>query len=456
MGARSPLGLSPRSRSLAALALLNASAPLSVGLTGLARLREALSPAPQNRAHTRPAKQPRTVLISGLRMTKALILARAFAEAGHRVIGCESEDYPFSAHRFSRALNAFETLPRHDDPAYAESLFDLIERREVDVFVPVTSPAGSLIDSALIPRVPERCRVLHADPSVIARLDDKAAFAQAASEAGLRVPTTQRITSAREALDFDYAAHPRPFILKSIAYDPVGRLDLTRYPMDDRAEMERRITALPISEDNPYVLQEFIPGQEYCTHGFFREGQLRVHCVCRSSAFQVNYAANTRPDIREWVERFGRALNLTGQASFDFIEADDDGAIYAIECNPRTHSAITLFAGDDRLATAYLDDDPDLREDPPIEPRLDAAPSYWAAHQLWRVIDPKGKEGERPRHLADLLEGRDAVFDPRDPLPFLALHHVHIPALLMQALAKGEDWHRIDFNIGKLVKAGGD
>ncbi len=48
------------------------------------------------------------------------------------------------------------------------------------------------------------------------------------------------------------------------------------------------------------------------------------------------------------------------------------------------------------------------------------------------------------------------MLDARDPLPFLMLHHWHIPLLLLRALATGRDWLRIDFNIGKLVQAGGD
>ena len=55
-----------------------------------------------------------------------------------------------------------------------------------------------------------------------------------------------------------------------------------------------------------------------------------------------------------------------------------------------------------------------------------------------------------------VASGRDAVFDWRDPLPFFMLHHVHVPLLLLGALRERRDWIRIDFNIGKLVQAGGD
>ena len=55
-----------------------------------------------------------------------------------------------------------------------------------------------------------------------------------------------------------------------------------------------------------------------------------------------------------------------------------------------------------------------------------------------------------------VLRGKDAIFDLDDPLPFLLVHHLQIPALLWRALLGGRDWIRIDFNIGKLVEPAGD
>ena len=49
--------------------------------------------------------EPRTVLVSGGKMTKALQLARSFHRAGHRVVLVESRKYRFTGHRFSRAVD---------------------------------------------------------------------------------------------------------------------------------------------------------------------------------------------------------------------------------------------------------------------------------------------------------------------------------------------------------------
>lgn len=459
--------IQPAAKSLAAVTALQMSLPLTLGITmglGLRSLASrprtiAQEPLQQEEETDEPdTRRPLRVLISGAKMTKALVLARAFSAAGHLVFISESPSYPFAAHRFSEAVTQFLKLPDSESPHYPGALKRHIIHYSIDVYVPVTSPAGSLRDSELVPELEGLCAVLHAGPDVITSLDDKGAFAEAANEAGLRVPKTVTVRSAGEVLSYDFAGETRPFILKRIAYDPIGRLDLTALPMAEQANMESYVKSLGISEANPYVLQEFIVGTEYCTHGFFRSGQLRVHCCCQSSPFQVNYEHIDEPKIREWVEQFGRSLDLTGQASFDFIKADDDGEVYAIECNPRTHSAITLFANDDRLAAAYLDDEPDFAL--PIEPLDNAKLTYWTAHELWKLASSLRRSTDRVQAVGDVIStlahGRDAVFDPRDPLPFLLLHHVHIPALLLRSGAQGRDWHRIDFNIGKLVQAGGD
>ena len=175
-----------------------------------------------------------------------------------------------------------------------------------------------------------------------------------------------------------------------------------------------------------------------------------AYVCCPSSAFQVNYLSVDHPEIEKWVRSFVAALEITGQVSFDFIERDD-GSVVAIECNPRTHSAITVFQDLPRLADAYLDELPG--EQLPLVPAATSRPTYWLYHELWRMISDPRRVRER---LGVIREGRDAVFDSTDPLPYLLLPHLHIPLLLLRNLLNGRPWTRIDFNIGKLVEPGGD
>ena len=431
------LGMVPK--TLGVEALLLAALPVNLGLTAAALLRSTIRPAPRE-----VADRPRTVMISGGKMTKALQLARSFHRAGHRVILVESAKYRFTGHRFSRAVDTFHAVPKPQDPGYAQALLDVVRAEGVDVYVPVCSPAASYHDAVAEPLLAPYCEVIHCDADTIRMLDDKYEFATAAASLGLTVPDTHRITDPDQVTDFAFERHPGDYVLKSIAYDPVHRLDLTRLPAPDTSGFAH---SKPIAEANPWILQEFVKGQEYCTHSTVRDGEVQVYCCCESSAFQLNYEMVDKPEIEQWVRSFVGALKLTGQVSFDFIE-DVDGTVRAIECNPRTHSAITMFYNHPDLARAYLDSGV-----PTIRPRPDSKPTYWIYQELWRLLSDPRSVRERVRVIG---AGKDAIFDWTDPLPFLLVHHVQIPLLLLGNLRQLKDWIRVDFNIGKLVEPAGD
>ncbi|MEU0498441.1 ATP-grasp enzyme [Mycobacterium sp. NPDC006124] len=414
--------------------------PVDLALTAVALLVGRRNPLAQSTDGVR-----KTVLISGGKMTKALQLARSFHSAGHRVVLVESAKYRFTGHRFSRAVDAFHCVPEPTAEGYAEALRDVAVLERVDVFVPVSSPAGSLPDAKAGELIRDFCDVVHVDAATVRMLDDKTEFSLTAGSLGLRVPDFHRITDPQQVVDFDFPPG-RTYILKRIAYNPVGRMDLTPLSAQTPDRNAAFARSLPISLDDPWILQEFVEGQEYCTHGTVRNGRLQVYGCCESSAFQINYADVDKPEIRSWVERFTSALDITGQASFDFIEAAD-GHAYAIECNPRTHSAITMFYDHPEVAAAYLDEG-----HPVITPLPGARPTYWIYHEVWRLLT----QPNRAARLATILGGKDAIFAWWDPLPYLLVHHLQIPSLLLANLWARRGWSRIDFNIGKLVEPGGD
>ena len=431
--------MNARLKSVGALGLLTAALPANAVLTAVALL---------TRRGPRRAQPdaPKTVLLSGGKMSKTLALARGFHRAGHRVVLCETAKYRLTGHRFSRAVDAFHVVPSPEDRGYAEALLEVVRREGVDVYVPVCAPAASVPDARARALVDGHCEVIHVDGETIATLDDKATFCATAAELGLPVPDAHRITDPRQVLDFAFPPGAE-YILKSIPYDPVRRMDLTRLPRPTPEETAAFVAALPISEAHPWVLQEFLAGSEFCTHSTVRDGEVRLHCTCASSAYQLNYEHLEIPEVEAWARRFVGALRLTGQVSLDLIRGAD-GEYRAIECNPRTHSAITMFYDHPDLAAAYLEDGPGT-----VRPTAASRPTYWLYHELWQALkDPSSAPGR----LRTVAAGKEAVFAWDDPLPFLLLHHLQLPALLLAALRDGRDWVKIDVNIGKLVEPGGD
>ncbi|ELR99435.1 ATP-grasp domain-containing protein [Gloeocapsa sp. PCC 73106] len=392
---------------------------------------------------------PKRILITGGKMTKSLQLCRSFHQAGHQVFLVETDKYWLSGHRFSQAVDKFYTIPapEKDPDGYTQSLVNIVKTENIDVFIPVSSPVASYYDALAGTKLSEYCEVIHFSPEITQILDNKYSFCAQAQTLGLSIPKAFLITNPQQILDFDFVTDGSQYILKSIPYDSVSRLDKTKLPCQDMAEY---VNSLSITPENPWVMQEFIKGYEYCTHSTVRNGKITLHCCAPSSPFQINYQSVDKPEMMTWVSKFVGGLNLTGQISFDFIQTVD-GEIYPIECNPRTHSAITMFYNHPGLADAYLNDHPIEI----ITPLPESKPTYWLYHELWRLTEIKSWS-DFTQWWHKITQGKDALFQFNDPLPFLTVPHWQITLLLLDNLRKLKGWIRIDFNIGKLVELGGD
>ena len=445
--------ISAIAKNIGTLALLLLLLPLNLGMifgSWIGSIFTGSGRSQSDGASTEPLETKR-ILITGAKMTKALQLARLFYRDGHEVYLVETHKYWLSGHRFSRAVKGFFTVPvpELEPEAYCQALVEIAQQKNIDLFIPVSSPIASYYDSLAKKALEPYCESIHLDPEVTAILDDKHAFCSKARELGLSAPKVFRITDPQQILDFDFESDGSKYIVKSIPYDSVLRLDLTRLPFSG---MEEYVRSLPISPEKPWVMQEFIRGKEYCFHATARKGKIRLHCCSESSPFQVNYKQVDNPAIYQWVSTFVEKMNLTGQVCFDMIQVED-ATVYPIECNPRLHSAITMFHDHPGVAKAYLTDgEPG---ETPIAPLPNSKPTYWTYHELWRLLSVR-----TPKELNDwwqkMSQGTDAILTPDDPLPFLMLHNWQIPLLLLDNLRRLKGWVKIDFNIGKLVEIGGD
>ena len=209
-------------RTLGALALLAAALPLNLAVTAAALLRSRSS------VRRRPRDRrtgPRTVLVSGGKMTKALQLARSFHAAGHRVVLVESRQVP--AHR-SPVLPRGRRVPRRaraaDDPGYADGAArhrPARGRRRLRAGVQpgvelVRRPGQAACSS-------QYCEVLHGDPETIGDASTTSPRSPSAADArACRCPDTHRDHRRRPRSRRSTSPRRRPaYVLKSIPYDPV-------------------------------------------------------------------------------------------------------------------------------------------------------------------------------------------------------------------------------------------
>ena len=442
------LKLRGRVSSLVLSVVLVLMAPLSIFFVFAALLFSFL-----NKSNKLPVTVNKRVLLTGGKMTKSLQLARLFCRAGYQVHLAETEKYSCSGHAYSNCVTSFHLLPNQEKgfDEYRKKIEEIVKREKVDFLMPVASPSAVYFDARLKDHLSPDVSVFHFDEKTLSMLDDKFRMCRAARRIGLSAPETYLITSSGELDSLELLRSGKKYILKSVVYDPVERLNRPLLPFSGFKEY---VEDLQISKNRPWVLQEYIEGEEFCTHSVVHKGRIVLHCCCHSSDFQLRYRHVEKPEIREWIKKFVDQYKLSGQISFDFI-IKADGTVMPIECNPRTHSAITCFYNSSRVAASYFDESETTDKKLVNQPDPTARETYWLYHELWALLCSRTFRSIFEK-LSLLYSGKEAIFDVKDPIPFLMVNHWQIPVLLFKAFLSGKPWLRIDFNIGKLVEVGGD
>ena len=314
---------------------------------------------------------------------------------------------------------------------------------------------------------------------------------------GLPAPETHDIKSVDEALrilsDSESVDPGRKFVLKPVGVDDVHRGDMTLFPLKSHSRTRKHLSRLPISPTTPWIMQEFIPGgEEYCTHALVVRGEVRCFVACASAELLMHYRALSSTSAlsmaflkftREFVARSHNPETWTGHLSFDFMvrdcEAKETGIekkIYAIECNPRAHTAVVLFDlyGPDTaaLVDAYISA---LR---PVRSGLDATincagehlivppqgtpPRYWLGHDLVTLVLHRARLFAIGRaSLGDLIGGcatfvahvytmKEGTFAAWDPWPAVILYHVYWPMTILSVWWKGGRWSRLNASTTKM------
>ncbi|KAG6012203.1 hypothetical protein E4U43_007900 [Claviceps pusilla] len=444
------------------------------------------------------ASQPKKVLVTGVSMSKGLAIARLLHQQGHTVVGADR--YHLSSGRASRAIRKFYVLPQFThsvggrdemerDP-YIARLLEIVRSERVDLWIPASDVHGALHDGLAKDIVESRtsAKVVQLGFDDVATMDDKASFMELVRSLGLAMPVTQRVDSASALQAFlatkqqlSFRPGGAQYIVKPIGVNDVARYDMPLLPFRTEEETIARIKAIPFTRDTNFIVQEYIKGDEFCTHALVIRGQVRAFVACPSSELLMHYTAlpSSSPlssAMLEFTKRVASAggASWTGHVSFDFLvrhSQDHDGdaqkpIIYPIECNPRVHTAVLLFQQTPELVDEYLSalemDKHDQRE--PLHP-LRPHRVYWIGQDIVEsVFYPtyealfRGTIGldsvvknvdvfvERLRYW------KDGIFELWDPMPFWWTYHVQWPLLFLRYVFKGK-WHKVNISTGKIFEA---
>jgi len=452
--------------------------------------------------------QPRTILVTGVGMTKGLSLARLFYAAGHNVIGADFEPLllPTTAGHTSRSLKRFHRLQKPDgsregSARYSQSILDIVRKEKADLWVSCSGVASAVDDGKAKEMVEliTKCKAVQYDVATTQKLHEKHSFIEYTQSLGLPIPETHTITSKNAVLKLleDAQGSGRQYIMKYIGTDDSVRADMTLLPKRSHTETKAHISRLPISEDRPWILQQYINGPEYCTHALVVRGEVKAFVACPSAELLMHYEAlPTDSSLSRSMQRFTQEFasasgpTFTGHLSFDFLVDSKDAAalsndptrgvrLHPIECNPRAHTAVALFNDTpEMISEGYmhvLDELPTGKRrqslhgtngatpHPPIYPRRPAK-YYWMGHDLVELVilplmslllrredmSLGGVIDSWRTFLGHALWWRDGTFEIWDPLPAWWLYHVSWPWHFFTALVVGSKWSRVNVSTMKV------
>ena len=191
------------------------------------------------------------MLVSGGKMTKALQLARSFHRAGHRVMLVESRKYRFTGHRFSRAVDRVLHRARTRRPRLRRRAAGHRPRTRASTSTCRSAARRRAITTPLAKDVlAPYCEVIHGDAEQIATARRQGTRSPPPPRrSGCRCPTP---TASRRRNRSRRSTSPTAtYVLKSIPYDPVNRLDLTPLPRATPAGTAAFARSKPIARGQP-------------------------------------------------------------------------------------------------------------------------------------------------------------------------------------------------------------
>jgi glutathione synthase/RimK-type ligase-like ATP-grasp enzyme len=307
-------------------------------------------------------------LISGARAPVALGFGRAFAAAGYEVHFVDSVDSLMVRwSSFGGEGLHHVPPPKSQFGAFRKAIRALVAELDPCLIIPTCEEVFYLSQAADLDNFSERLFA----PLVasLRRLHSKAEFAQLARECGLNPPRTWRVTCGDDLRAFEERSG-------ELVFKP----EFSRFGAETLIRPARnQVKKLRVGSDKPWVIQEYLSGEEVCVWAAARAGELVAAAGYRPKwhfgGASAYFERDDDPRLIEACAKLAAHTGATGQLSLDLIRTPE--GMRPIECNPRAVSGVQLFDGERTLAEALVGEHPEL-----LTPRVEAChvgAAFWLA-----------------------------------------------------------------------------
>ncbi len=297
-----------------------------------------------------PAK-PLRVLVSEGSSTSAREAITILGLSGHHVEVCDPSLWCLA--RFSRFVRKFHRCPglRADPAGYLAFVERLLSAGNFDVLLP-THEQGFLF-ARMRQRLEGRAGLALPSFDSYRTAHSKAGFSRLLDRLGLPQPSTEIVKSAqalRDAIRF-------PAVVKT----SVGTASRGIWFVRNADDLEVALRDLKSGDafTDEVLVQDLIAGTTEKAQSVFADGAMIGFHAYRQVAAGVGGGeaikeSVSRPQLRGFVEKVGRALDWHGALSVDYIMPQDDATSLLIDCNPRLVEPMSAFRSGSDLVGLLL------------------------------------------------------------------------------------------------------
>jgi len=356
------------------------------------------------------------ILVTSARLPHALGLVRALGEAGHEVYATDTFRLSPGLHSSHVKEHFVTASPTFETRTFVGQIADTVKNNSIDLVVPAFEEVFYL--SRHLGDLPDPEKYFCSPLDTLRQLHDKARFSELVAH--LDLPVGRTITATNDA-ELHAAVDEFPEYFGRAVYSRGGVALLTNTgPLAGAVRVE---DCNPTPE-NPWIVQEFVHGEDLCSFSVVHHGKIAGHCTYRhpltiEHAGGIVFESVDEPKTLELSRRIVEHTGYHGNISIDWLRGAD-GSLHIVECNPRPTAGIFTMESEP-FARALTDPNPD---DPYI-----ASPGAQQQIDIAIIRDMFRDPADIPQDLHLLLSDTKDVYSQKGdrwPGLYVLLSYSHV------------------------------
>lgn len=284
------------------------------------------------------AHPPVNILATTSRMPFAVDEIHKLGETGNVVTASDTFNAAPGSHSRGAARHVVTAAPTQQTDQFVADVVAAIEKYDIGMLLPMFEDVFYL--AAHREALPKDVELFFPDFDTLARVHDKVTFAQLCRDLGL--PVAESITTTN---DHEFAAALGRWD-QWFARAAFGRGGLDIVTNSGPLAGEGDPADIHPTEDDPWLVQEYLHGEDRCSWSIVRDGQVLLHSTYRhplaiDDRGGIVFESVDAPDTLAAAQAIVGELGWTGQVSFDYL-VTDDGVHHMVECNPRPTAGCTI------------------------------------------------------------------------------------------------------------------